>query len=296
MLALLFILDVTVGLSLNAFVLRYYRKKNVEWRDDIQESIIQISSKLNVLTNNVNNNIRSNLIRILYEELKGYTDETRLDRSFKFYLESRISDFSLAYNELKDTGIQNINKPSFTSFIKGRTSSEYLYINIDFPLFFCNNIDVINEKAYSDFKDSVSLQFNLNTTDDRIAIIKTIIKEIFRINVYSLYNYYKNFKATIKIDEVSNPEILAIKKLNIADKIEINPEFLKSLISQGTKGMERAINLIQLSVTDKDKLNDITLFSSRFQDYAHKESLNMITDDNELNNIRYYLLNFIDKL
>ena len=292
--ALVFLINIIVILPAFLLLLKINSKRNLYSVDALREELKPVHRDLLILTNFVNNNIKSALISILYEELSDLSNETRIELSLWAYFRNKASEMAQAYYELRNMGVEMLKEQGFSSHLIGSGTVELIFLNPDFPLEFTNRIDTLNRKNYKEFKDSLFLELTLNTTDDKTVIIKTVTKELFRKNVRNAYKAYKETKHLIKHKENSD------KTESSADKyipqIELDKIFIKDLISSGKNGIERALNIIKELLNESEKVNEFSIHSSRFFDYTNSERLNTGVDKTELNKIRQSLLEFIDTL
>jgi hypothetical protein len=294
--AVIILINLTLIFSLFYYILVFFKKRFIHNIEKLQTDITIISDNIQVLTNNVNNNIRSALLTILYEELTDLSNDTRIERSLWAYFKNKVSDVANAYYELKNMGLENLKEQGFSSHLLGSGTLELIFLNPDFPPDFTAKIDSINQKNYMEFKDAIFLEFNLNTTDDKIVIIKTVSTELFRKNVRTIYQAFKDSKHLIKSkDFIERYGKTTDKKFLFDHTFHLDKTFMKDLISNGKGGIERALQIIKETLTDLEKINEYTLHSARFNDFIQRDRINT-TDESELPAIRKALLDFIDTL
>lgn len=251
---------------------------------------VRVSANVQDLKNHHDNNIRSVLLKILYDELWDLGDSSRIERSLWFYFKNKLSDVAQAYYELKNNGIGKINEAGFASVLLGSGTLELIFQNPDFPDEFTGQIDAINHKNFTDFKNSVFVELQLNKTDNQIAIIKTVTTEMFRKNIKAIYKLFIETKHLV-VEKKTGCE-----KKN-ANDITCNEskQTIKDLISNND--LDQAIESLINNINESSPFyNELKIISARLNTFLKNERINTGTNNTEINKIRQSLLEITDSI
>jgi hypothetical protein len=297
-LILMFSINIVFSVSMIYYVLGYYRRKNVEWRDIVLREVKDAFNEIRDISHSVKNNIRSSLITVLSEELKDFSNSTKIENSFKSYLRSRITDYSIVYTQLKEFGIGILSNENVSSHLIGKStlSTELLLLNTDFPVAFMQNINKVNEKNYNDFLKDIQIQLIDNQTDNKILLIKSSLMDAYRSNVRAAYKLFKNTQHLITTDDYVEMYGKREDGRYTQKQTGIDKNFLKDLITSGKRGFEKALCILKESAMDDDKRNELIIYMNRFSNYTNANRLNTSDTETDFNKLCDAVLTFIDNL
>jgi len=168
------------------------------------------------IKNHLENNIRTELNKILREELTTLDSSTNAEKALWYYMNKKIDDIIKTYTLVKED-IKLINNPQAQNSLLGSGKSElqvaYSYEiegeKHSFPSLFLDSVDSINDKHLKQLTNSFMAQLVLIDKAEIIPMLKEEIKDIFRKNVRSIYEMFNNTKHLIK-----DPDYLAVHSVS----------------------------------------------------------------------------------
>lgn len=277
---------------------------------EIKLMLDNINYKVNILEDELSNNIRGKLYKLVVLGTRGFNTSLEPEKTFLSYLLDRnINDLADAVGRLIKN-VELINDHNFKVSVMGNTKSYlkscYIGTNINdepcgYPDKFIHEIVELQSKSFDSFTENFKLGLSLNKD----------IKEVALINLYREFEDYID-KACICFErnskEIKDVEYLkqrypdskyliknGHKCLELTTD-EINRDLLLDYLTRGDKGVKKVFALLKNTKDlEPDFLNSIINLNNQFTQVTSDKLLGLDAKESEKNRIVLALTTLIQE-